>query len=152
MGLAIGYGSDYSAIGSDGTSSTAQNFDSMFYASWQPFDGWFLDGVLGYGTMNFDNTRFSTFDNATLYGTRGGSEWFGSLTVSKEFKSGPVKISPYVRADFMSASLQGYAEQGTSGLALTYGGASFDSAGATVGLRGSYDVRPIGACCRPPRG
>ncbi len=140
VGVAIGYGSDYTSIGTDGTSSTARNFDSMFYASWQPFDGWFLDGVLGYGSLNFDNTRFSTFDTATLTGTRGGGEWFGSLTASKEFKSGPVKISPYVRADFMSASLQGYAEQGTSGLALTYGGVSFGSTGATLGLRGSYDV------------
>jgi large repetitive protein len=140
VGVAFGYGSDHGDVGTDGTSTDSHNFDAMFYASYQPFDGWFLDGVLGYGTLSFDNQRFDSFDGSTVSGTRTGTEWFGSLTASTDLKSGAMKVSPYVRADMMSASLQGYAEQGPSSLLLTYGNVNFSSAAGVIGLRGAYDV------------
>jgi uncharacterized protein with beta-barrel porin domain len=140
VGAAFGFGADHSDVGGDGTASTARNFDAMFYASWQPRDGWFLDGVLGYGTLDFDNQRFNSFDGSMVSGTRAGRQWFGSVTASTDLRSGAIKVSPYVRADFMSATLDGYAENGASSLVLTYGGTSFGSTAAVVGLRGSYDV------------
>lgn len=140
VGAALGYGSDLSTIGTDGTLSNAQNFDTMFYASWQPFDHIFFDAVIGYGTLSFDNQRYNSFDSSTVTGTRSGTDWFGSFTASTEFKSGAMRLSPYVRADLMAATLQGYAEQGQSSLALTYGAVSFNSTTAVLGLRGSYDI------------
>ena len=140
VGAAIGYGTDRTAIGTDGTNSDSHTFDAMFYASYQPFDGWFLDAVAGYGTLGFTNQRFDTFDGTTVAGNRSGTNWFGSVAVSTDLKSGPVKISPYIRADLMAASLQAYAEQGPSSLALTYGGVSFNSVSAVLGLRGTYDI------------
>ena len=112
----------------------------MLYASYQPFDGWFLDALAGYGTLTFDNQRFNTFDSSTVTGTRGGAAWFGSITASTDIKSGAMKVSPYVRLDLMTATLQGYAEQGTSSLALTYGAVNFGSTSTVLGLRGSYDI------------
>jgi uncharacterized protein YhjY with autotransporter beta-barrel domain len=140
VGVAIGYGSDRTDIGTDGTNLAGQNFDAMVYASYQPFTGWFLDAVAGYGSLSFNNQRFDSFDSSTVTGTRTGTEWFSSLTASTDFKTGAMKFSPYVRADLMSASLQSYAEQGTSSLALTYGGVSFSSTAGVLGLRGSYDI------------
>jgi uncharacterized protein YhjY with autotransporter beta-barrel domain len=139
-GVAIGYGSDRSDIGTDGTTSNATNFDEMFYTSYQPIDGWFFDALVGHGTLSFENQRYNSFDGSTVAGSRPGSEWFGSIVASTDFKSGAMKISPYLRADMMSASLQGYAEQGASSLALTYGSASFNSTTAVAGLRGTYDI------------
>ena len=51
-----------------------------------------------------------------------------------------MKFAPYVRLDFMSASLNGYAEQGTNPMALTFGAMSFNSVTGAIGLRGSYDI------------
>ena len=112
----------------------------MFYASYQPFTGWFLDAVAGYGSLSFNNQRFDSFDSSTVTGTRSGTEWFSSLTASTDFRTGAMKFSPYVRADLMSASLQSYAEQGASSLALTYAGVSFSSTAAVLGVRGTYDI------------
>jgi uncharacterized protein with beta-barrel porin domain len=112
----------------------------MLYTSYQPFDGWFLDALAGYGTLSFDNQRFDTFDSSTVTGARAGAAWFGSITASTDIKSGAMKFSPYVRLDMMTATLQGYAEQGTSSLALTYGAVSFGSTSTVLGLRGSYDI------------
>ncbi len=140
VGAAFGYGADRTNIGANGTNSNSHTFDAMFYASYQPFDGWFLDAVAGYGTLGFTNQRFDTFDGATVAGNRSGTNWFGSVTLSTDLKSGPLKLSPYIRADLMAASLQGYAEQGMSSLALTYGAVNFNSTSAVVGLRGSYDI------------
>lgn len=140
VGVAAGYGSNNTDVGTDGTSLIAQSFDAMFYASYQPFDHWFIDAVVGYGSLNFANQRFESFDSSVLTGTRLGTEWFGSLTASTDFKSGAMKFSPYVRADLMSATLQAYSEQGSNSMALTYGAVSFSSVAAVVGLRGSYDI------------
>ena len=139
-GIAFGYGSDRTDVGTDGTVTSSRNFDAMFYASYQPFAGWFLDALAGYGTLGFENTRFSSFDGSFYSGARTGSEWFASLTASTDIRNGPMKVSPYVRADWTSAWLQGYAEQGQGSSALTYGGASFNSAAAVIGLRGTYDI------------
>jgi len=55
-------------------------------------------------------------------------------------KNGPLTVAPYLRADFTTASLGGYAEQGASSLALTYGSLGFDSVAAVVGVRALYDI------------
>ena len=139
VGVALGYGSDRTNIGTDGTLSNSQNFDTMIYASYQPFDGIFFDAVAGYGTLSFVDQRFGYHSivrsSPAPARVRNGS---ARSRQARIFKTGPLKLSPYVRADMMSASLQGYAEQGQSSLALTYGGVSFSSTAGVLGLRGSY--------------
>src|SRR5579862_157565 len=140
VGTAFGYGTDRTSIGTDGTVTSGRNFDAMLYASYQPFPGYFIDAIGGYGSLNFENERFSSFDGSFYSGTRTGSEWFASIIASTDFRNGAMKISPYVRTDLMSAWLQGYAEQGAGSSALTYNGVTLNSAAAVVGLRGTYDI------------
>jgi uncharacterized protein YhjY with autotransporter beta-barrel domain len=139
-GLAFGYGTDRTDVGTDGTVTSSRNFDGMFYLSYQPVAGWFIDALTGYGSLNFQNTRFDSFDTSLYGGARTGSEWFASLTASTDIRDGARKVSPYVRTDWTSAWLQGYSEQGLGSSALTYGGTSFNSAAVVVGLRGTYDI------------
>jgi uncharacterized protein YhjY with autotransporter beta-barrel domain len=140
IGGAIGYGSDQTNLGSDGTNSGAQNFDAIAYGSFQPVKGWFIDALAGYGTLSYDNQRFDSLTSTSVTGKRSGTMWFGSLGLSTDMRSGALLVSPYLRADVMAASLQSYAEQGVAGAALTYGSVNFNSAAAVAGLRGSYDV------------
>jgi uncharacterized protein YhjY with autotransporter beta-barrel domain len=139
-GLAFGYGSDRTEVGTDGTVTSSRNFDAMFYASYQPVAGWFIDALAGYGSLSFENTRFDSFDTSFYSGARTGSEWFASITASTDIRDGAMKVSPYVRTDWTQAWLQGYAEQATGSSALTYGGVSFNSAAVVIGLRGTYDI------------
>jgi large repetitive protein len=140
VGAAFGYGSDRTTIGTDGTVTSGRNYDAMAYVSYQPFPGYFLDAVGGFGSLNIDNQRFSSFDSSFYSGVRAGSEWFASIIATTDFRTGAMKISPYVRTDLMSASLESYAEQGAGSTALTYGGTTFNSIAAVVGLRGTYDI------------
>jgi uncharacterized protein YhjY with autotransporter beta-barrel domain len=140
VGAAVGYGSDRTTIGSNGTRSNATSLNAALYASYSAFDPWFIDGTVGYGQLGYDNRRFVADDSTTVNGSRKGSYWFGSASIGYEFKYAGLRLSPYLRADFMRAELDAYAEQGASAELLTYAVTNFYSVGGTAGLRGSYDI------------
>ncbi len=140
VGAGIGYGSDRTDVGQNGTRSDAQSLNGVLYASFKAFDAWFIDAALGYGKLGYDNRRWVTADGTMVNGTRTGSYWFGSLGTSFEVKYGALKLAPYVRGDITSTTLEGYSEAGTSTEALTYGAMQFRTVTGTLGLRGSYDI------------
>jgi uncharacterized protein YhjY with autotransporter beta-barrel domain len=140
IGGAFGYGSDHTDIGTSGTNTDGRSLSGIAYASYQPIQSWFVDAMVGYGYLNFDNRRFVTIDSTSVTGARTGGSWFGSLGISTEIKRDAWKISPYLRADFMLASLDSYAEQGPTNQALTFGATSFNSTSAVLGVRTFYDV------------
>lgn len=51
-----------------------------------------------------------------------------------------VKFAPYVSADFISATLDSYAETGSSAGLLSYDQIKFNALSGVVGLRGSIDI------------
>jgi uncharacterized protein with beta-barrel porin domain len=140
VGGAFGYGADHTDIGLAGTASDGHSLSGMVYASYQPFVAWFVDGMLGYGQLTFDNHRVVAIDSSAVAGTRTGGSWFGSLGLSTEIKFDPWKIAPYLRAEFMTASLDAYSEQGPTNQALTFGSTSFASTSAVLGVRTFYDI------------
>ncbi len=103
VGAAVGYGTDRTNIGSNITRSDATSISATIYASYKPFDPWFIDAVIGYGQLNYDNRRWVANDPTTVVGTRKGGYWFGAVTTSYELKYGALRVAPYLRADFMSA-------------------------------------------------
>ncbi len=140
VGGAFGYGSDHTDIGSFGTRTDGRSLSGIVYASYQPFRSWFLDGMVGYGYLSFDNHRFVTLDSSSVAGARTGGSWFGSLGISTEIRLDPWKFMPYLRAEFMTASLNSYSEQGPTNQALTFGTTSFGSTSAVIGLRTFYEI------------
>ena len=142
--LIVGVGGRLSAptrptSGTNGTRSDATSFSGMVYGSYKPFDR-------GSSTRASVMAALATTTAAgrrrqhTVTGNRKGSYWFGAVTASYEIKYDALRLAPYVRADFMSASLDAYAEQGSSAELLTYGAMNFNSVAGAVGLRGSYDI------------
>jgi uncharacterized protein YhjY with autotransporter beta-barrel domain len=140
VGASFGYGADRSDIGQNGTRSDATSLSGSLYASVRPFNPVFLDASVGYGTLGFDNRRWVTGDGSMVSGTRSGSYWFGSLKASLELARDGVKFAPYVTADFTQATLDSYAESGSSAQLLTYNQMTFNALSGAVGLRGSVDI------------
>ena len=140
VGAALGMGTDRSDVGQNGTRSNASSFSGALYASLRPFDPLFFDGALGYGTLGYDNRRWVSDDSTTVSGTRKGSYWFGTLEASYEMRRGQVKFAPYARTNFISATLNGYAEGGPSAELLTYDSMKFNAVSGAIGLRGSIDI------------
>jgi uncharacterized protein with beta-barrel porin domain len=140
VGAAFGYGADRAEVGSNGTQSGASSVSAMAYASYRPFGFWFVDVMLGYGTLGFDNRRYVDLNSAFVAGTRKGSNWFGAATVTAELDYGRVKLAPYIRTDFARTNLDRYSEQGPSELALTFNAVGFGTVGTALGMRTFFDV------------
>ena len=140
VGLALGVGSDRSEVGANGSRSNSSSFSAALYASLRLFDPLFVDATLGYGTLDFDNRRYVTGEGSMAFGTRKGSYWFGALKASAELGRDAFKFQPYAMVDFSSASFDGYSENGSSALLLTYDAINFTTVAGSVGLRGSIDI------------
>jgi uncharacterized protein with beta-barrel porin domain len=140
VGAAVGFGVGHTDIGLKGTISDANNLNGIAYASYKVADSVFLDAVVGYGSLTFNNTRFVALDNTTVSGKRNGNTWFGSLSLTSEIQRGAFKFAPYARIDAMTARLNQYSENGDPTQALTFGATSFSSTAGVVGLRGSVDM------------
>jgi uncharacterized protein YhjY with autotransporter beta-barrel domain len=99
-----------------------------------------LDALIGYGTLGYDNRRFVANDGLTVSGSRGGSYWFSAISTGYDFKFDALRVTPYVRAEFISVQLDQYAESGASAELLSFGSMGFNTLAGTLGLRGSYDI------------
>ncbi|WP_139309337.1 putative Ig domain-containing protein, partial [Brucella intermedia] len=139
-GIGFGYGKDISDIGQRGTQSRASMFSAAVYGSYHPRRNIFLDGVLGYGWLNFDNQRYVTDTGAMAHGERSGSQLFGSLTLGYELRGEEWLVSPYLRVDAAHATLSRYSETGADMYNLTFGKQTVDMFSTTLGLRGEYTI------------
>ena len=140
VGASLGYGADRTDVGQNGSRSDASSLSASLYASLKLIEPLFLDGAIGYGTLGYDNKRWVSGDSTIVSGKRNGSYWFGAAALSYEWRRGQMKLAPYVRTDFMSASFDGYAEQGSSAQLLTFEAMKVNAVSGAVGLRGSIDI------------
>jgi len=140
VGAALGFGADRTDVGSNGSRSDGTSFSGTLYASLRLFQPLFVDANVGYGLLNYNNNRWVIDDSTMVSGKRTGSYWFGGVTASLELGRDAVKFAPYARADFISATLGDYSEQGSSAELLSYNKMSFNATSGSVGLRGSIDI------------
>ena len=138
-GIGIGYGRDRSTIGLNGTESRAETYSLSLYESYRPWKGWFIDGILGVGTLNFNSDRFVTHTGGFAFGNRSGSEWFGSLTAGYEYKNQRLLLSPYVRVKGVWLTLDPFTEFGDPTGSLAFEQQDVSTITGVLGLRGKYD-------------
>lgn len=136
-GFGIGLGRDRTDIGGDGSRSETQSVTGALYGSYKPIDNFFIDGLIGAGSLDLDSRRFISASDFAL-GKRNGRQLFGSLTASYEFREGKWLLAPYGRLDASRSWLDGYSETGGAGMALAYGDQTIDSLSGTAGIRAEY--------------
>jgi outer membrane autotransporter protein len=90
------------------------------YGSLRPSKGVFLDGVLGYGTLQYDASRYLSDGSGFATGERDGKQVFGALVGGIEMRHDTWMWSPYGRVELMSAKLDPYTEKATGINALSY--------------------------------
>jgi uncharacterized protein with beta-barrel porin domain len=139
-GVAIGYGRGHSDIGSHGTETAAEAVSAALYASWHR-DGWFVDGLLGYQHLKFDNARYGTANGEMAHGSRSGDQVFGSLLAGYEFKKDGLVIAPYVGVRGSAGTLNGYSEAGGGIYGLSYGDQRVASLSGVVGVRVEKEIQ-----------
>ena len=139
-GFGLGYGHDESDIGENGTQSDGDALSAALYGSFRPVPAIFLEAVLGYAALSFDNTRFVTETGGFAQGERDGDQVFGSLGGGYQFLKGPLALSPYARFDLAWARLDAYTEEGGDEFALHYDEADVGLITSVLGLKAEYDL------------
>ncbi|MBO1042416.1 autotransporter outer membrane beta-barrel domain-containing protein, partial [Brucella pituitosa] len=139
-GIGFGYGKDTTDVGENGTQSRANMFSLAAYGSYRPGKNFFLDGVVGYGWLNFESDRFVHSTGQMASGDRDGKQIFGSVTLGYEYRNEAWLLSPYLRGEAAHTKLARFSETGAGIYNLTYGDQTADLLSATIGLRGEYAI------------
>ena len=138
IGGGVGYGRDDSDVGDNGSRSEGSAFTLAFYGSYSPGDVFFMDGLWGYQSLDYDLRRFVTTNGNFVNGSRSGKQLFGSVSMGADIQSGAWQFTPYVRGDVARARLDGYTEQGDAIFALNYNALEVDTDTGNVGVRIEY--------------
>nr|WP_269800651.1 putative Ig domain-containing protein [Janthinobacterium sp. 64] len=120
LGVGAGFSHDRSDVGQHGSRSTADSAVAAVYGSLRPSKGVFLDGVLGYGTLQYDASRYLSDGSGFATGERDGKQVFGALVGGIEMRQETWMWSPYGRVELMSAKLDPYTEKAAGINALSY--------------------------------
>lgn len=150
VGFGLGYGHDSSRIGKLGTKSRAEGYSGGLYASFQPGESTFIDGLVGAGTLDFNSRRHDTVTGKFITGDRDGDQLFAALTFGMEKRRATSMISPYGRVAFSRSNLNAFTEVGGGSYGLTYHDQSVRSLTGTLGLRGTFS-RKVSAGLLSPR-
>jgi large repetitive protein len=136
-GLGVGYGRDRTWVGDDDSRSDARATTVAFYGGHAPGKVFFLDGVLGHQSLQFDLRRSAAAD--TFRGRRDGRQWFAALTAGADLERGRWRLSPYGRWDVAHGTLDGYVEQGGDpAFALRHAAQTLRTRAGNLGLRVDY--------------
>ena len=137
LGAGGGFAFDKSKIGKDGTRNEADSWVAAAYGSWRVADDFYVDGVFGAGSIDFDTRRF-TPGSTFVFGSRQGDEVFGSISFAWDYDDGRRQFSPYGRLMAARANLGAYTEHGDPIWALAFGEQDVDMLTGTLGVRGAY--------------
>jgi uncharacterized protein YhjY with autotransporter beta-barrel domain len=139
LGGGVGYGTDSSDVGENGSRSEGRAYTFALYGSYSPGEVFFLDGLWGYQKLDYDLRRFVTTNSNFVNGNRGGSQWFGSLSVGADIAAGNAwQFTPYARVDVARATLDGYTETGDAIFSLRYEEMEVDTTTGNAGVRIDY--------------
>ncbi|MBO9707868.1 MAG: autotransporter domain-containing protein [Caulobacter sp.] len=138
VGAGLGYGHDSSRIGHDGSKSQAESYSGGVYASVQPTAGLFIDGVAGYGSLDFKTRRYVSALDELVHGDRDGHQVFASVTAGYEHRAKDYTISPYGRIGTTRSRLDAFTEVGGGPYGLTYQSQTVNTVTGTLGMRGDY--------------
>ena len=148
IGAGVGYGRDESDIGVKGTASSADAYSAFAYASWLPRKNLFVDGVLGFSSMDFDAVRFVTQTGGFLSSNRHGHQWFGSIAAGYESR-GRLHWSPYGRVEFSDVTLRSFREYGDDIWALDFKQQNSSQVRAALGVHGDYPIQYRSGVLKP---
>ncbi len=151
LGVAGGWGWDDTDLDEARSRLDAEQRALSLYGLWRPAQHWFVDGIFGWGDLDFDIRRHSDVADATATATRSGEQTFGALTAGYEHGGGVgMTLTGYGRLDASRTTLDAYREQGLGIYDLTYGSQRVENSGAALGVEGSFPIlTPRGTAVRP---
>lgn len=139
-GVAIGFSRDRSDIGDNGTTSVNKAASATLYGLYQPGGGFFIDGLLGGGLLDFDSLRITSMTGQEAEASRSGRQFYAALTGGYDYRIGEISLSSYGRLSGSRSILDSVEENGTDWENALIGRQQADSLTATLGLSLGYDI------------
>ncbi|MBU3960596.1 MAG: tandem-95 repeat protein [Alphaproteobacteria bacterium] len=139
-GLALGYGRDRSDIGDSGTTSLNEAMSATLYGLYQPGGGFFVDGLVGVGLLDFTSLRVTSSTGAEAEADRSGRQVFAAVTGGYDSRYGDLSLSTYGRVTASHSILDSVAESGADWENALLGRQQVDSLTATLGLAIGYEI------------
>lgn len=149
VGLAGSVARNNSDLDDEASHLDASQRSLAVYGLWRAGDHLFVDGVLGKGTLDFDIQRWSGDTASFGIATRGGDQWFGSLSMGYEHRGSALTLTGYGRVDANRTALDGYQESGLGLYDLAYRQQVVRNSTVAVGLEGSWHVGGDAGRVRP---
>jgi len=132
VGLGGGYGNDLSRTRT-GAQVRGKSTIYAAYASLQPAETAFIDGMIGRGQLDFTTRRFAAAANATVLGKRSGDYTVAALSLGIDRTNGGLMWSFYGRGEYMGADLDAYSETGADRYNLRFDARNVESLTGTIG-------------------
>jgi uncharacterized protein YhjY with autotransporter beta-barrel domain len=124
-----------------GQSATQKAFTA--YGVWRGDDHWYVDGLLGWGRLDFDLSRWSDTANALASGRRKGDQLFGALSLGYTQQGERMALTGYGRVEASRTTLDAYRESGLGIYDLVYREQSINDSALALGLEGRWRMRTI---------
>jgi uncharacterized protein with beta-barrel porin domain len=153
FGVSAGY-AKYNAnltVGAGGMDTTGWSLSA--YSTFFRQDSWYVDGVLTFGSNNYDISRTIIYTLTTNTGTMsvnqmatasaGGSTFAGALTFGRDFSKGPWSFGPYFRGTYTLMNFDNYQETlqagaPGNGLGLAIQARDLKSTASVLGAKVNY--------------
>jgi len=157
LGAALGFNGNDTRLPDARGGMDATGWTVSGYASWFSGSQWYVDGVLSYGSNQFDLERsldysigglaggLTRVDQIALASPDGDRQSF-SVSLGRDFNKGAWSFGPYLRAAYTSIDFDGYSETMSNptgagaGLALQVDGRTLKSLQGVVGGKLSYAI------------
>ena len=149
VGIGAGFGHERQKIGDNGTRNDGDSYSFVAYGSYQPTDAIFFDGLVGYGDIDFDSTRYVTALGDKARSARRGAQWFSSLSGGYDYLMGKSLLSTYGRFDLVSTRLKRSTETGGGIYNLTYFEQNTSTKKLSIGVRGETQIEWSSGSARP---
>ncbi|MCP4408481.1 MAG: autotransporter outer membrane beta-barrel domain-containing protein [Gammaproteobacteria bacterium] len=152
LGLAGGYSNldvdIKSTTGRSGGDVEADGYSISAYGLYY-LDKFYFNGVVGYGSNDYDTSRRVVIPSESADPLRGPVDATASATtdsdqislagtVGYEFSRDAMTFGPYLRGDYLDVDIDGYTESGAGGLNLVIDKQSLKSLTSTLGGQLSY--------------
>ncbi|MDO9430203.1 MAG: autotransporter domain-containing protein [Phenylobacterium sp.] len=151
VGAAAGLGWNDTDFNGSPSGMDGQQGSVSGYGLWRLNEHLFIDGLIGWGRLDFDMTRWSAEAGALASAERSGDQWFGSLTMGYEQRSPRSVLTGYGRLDASRTTLEAYRETGLGAFDLAYREQTIDSSSLAFGIEagrrfkhGETGLRPFG--------
>lgn len=117
FGLAMGYSENDTQIDRSGGNLDTNTFSTSLYGTYYANERLYIDGILTYSNNDYDQKRkinYSIGDipvQQTASADYDGSQWSAAIGGGYQLSDGPWSYGPTLRLEYLSASVDAYAEK-----------------------------------------